>query len=151
MWAEFNNVKRTVPLQDYIGVDEDEFTENSDESSSDDDQESKIEENETKAEQEEDLADPPPRLVRRRPSINLEGNRNQDLALGRTRAETRAMQQTPLERTRSETRAMQQVTFSPRAEQMDRGQLTMEEWLEERALVTAVTSDPQEPRTFREA
>ncbi|KAL7577258.1 hypothetical protein ACA910_003579 [Epithemia clementina (nom. ined.)] len=27
----------------------------------------------------------------------------------------------------------------------------MEEWLEERAMVTAVTSDPQEPKTFREA
>ncbi|KAL7568636.1 hypothetical protein ACA910_022734 [Epithemia clementina (nom. ined.)] len=151
MWAEFNNVKRTVPLQDYVGVDEDEYTENGDESSSDDDEESKTEENEIEEEQKEDQADPPPRLVRRRPSIDLEGNRNQDLALGRTRAETRAMQQTTLGRTRSETRAMQQVTSSPRAEQMDRGQLTKEEWLEERAMVTAVTSDPQEPKTFREA
>ncbi|KAL7572820.1 hypothetical protein ACA910_014674 [Epithemia clementina (nom. ined.)] len=61
------------------------------------------------------------------------------------------MQQEALGRTRLETRAMQQVTFSPEAEKMEQGQLTMEEWLGERAFVTAVTSDPQEPKTFREA
>ena len=52
-----------------------------------------------------------------------------------------------LRRTRSQTQAMS----SPRNESMERADLTMEDWIQETSLISAVTSGPTEPKTFQEA
>ena len=52
-----------------------------------------------------------------------------------------------LGRTRSET----QEKFSPRNESMERAHSTMEDWIQETCLISAVTSGPTEPKTFKEA
>ena len=51
-----------------------------------------------------------------------------------------------LGRTRSQTKTM----MSPRNESMERAELTMEEWIHETCLISAVTSGPTEPKTFKE-
>ena len=53
----------------------------------------------------------------------------------------------PLGRTRSQT----QELSSPRNESMERADLTMEDWIQETCLISAVTSGPTEPKTFHEA
>ena len=50
-------------------------------------------------------------------------------------------------KTRSQTKEMS----SPRNESMERADLTMEDWIQENCLISAVTSGPTEPRTFKEA
>ena len=50
-------------------------------------------------------------------------------------------------RTRSRTKEM----MSPRNESMERAELTMEDWIHETFLISAVTSGPTEPKTFQEA
>ena len=40
---------------------------------------------------------------------------------------------------------------SPRNESMDRADHTMEDWIQETCLISAVTSGPPEPMTFQEA
>ena len=52
-----------------------------------------------------------------------------------------------LGRTRSQTQEMS----SPRNESMERADLTMEDWIQETCLISAVTSGPTEPKTFQEA
>ena len=52
-----------------------------------------------------------------------------------------------LGRTRSQTKEM----MSPRYESMERAELTMKDWLHETCLISAVTSGPTEPKSFREA
>ena len=52
-----------------------------------------------------------------------------------------------LGRTRSQTKEM----FSPRNESMERAELTMEEWIQETCLISAVISGPTESNTFQEA
>ena len=52
-----------------------------------------------------------------------------------------------LGRTRSQTQEM----MSPRNESMERAELTMEDWMHETCLISAVTSGPTEPKTFQEA
>ena len=52
-----------------------------------------------------------------------------------------------LERTRSQTKEM----MCPRNESMERSELTMEDWIHETCLISAVTSGPTEPQTFQEA
>ena len=52
-----------------------------------------------------------------------------------------------LGRTRSQTIEM----MSPRNESMERAELTMEDWIHETCLISAVTSGPTEPETFQEA
>ena len=52
-----------------------------------------------------------------------------------------------LGRTRSQTQEM----FSPRTESMKRADLTIEDWIQETCLISAVTSGPTEPKTFKEA
>ena len=52
-----------------------------------------------------------------------------------------------LGKTRSETRALS----SPRNESMERADLTMEDWIQETCLISAVTSGPTKPKTFQEA
>ena len=52
-----------------------------------------------------------------------------------------------LEKTRSKTKEM---SF-PRNESMERGDLTMEDWIQETCLISAVKSGPTEPKTFQEA
>ena len=52
-----------------------------------------------------------------------------------------------LGRTRSQTREM----MSPRNESMERAELTIEDWIHETCLTSAVTSGPTEPKTFQEA
>ena len=52
-----------------------------------------------------------------------------------------------LGKTRSETRALS----SPRNESMERADLTMEDWIQETFLISAVTSGPTEPKTFQDA
>ena len=52
-----------------------------------------------------------------------------------------------LARTRSQTQEM----MSPRNESMERAELTMEDWIHETCLISAVTSGPTEPKTFQEA
>ena len=49
-------------------------------------------------------------------------------------------------RTRSQTKEM----MPPRNESMERAELTMEGWIHETCLISAVTSDPTEPKTFQE-
>ena len=41
--------------------------------------------------------------------------------------------------------------MSPRNESMERAELTMEDWIHEACLISAVTSGPTEPKTFQEA
>ena len=52
-----------------------------------------------------------------------------------------------LGRTRSQTKEM----MSPRNESMERAELTMDDWIHETCLISAVTSGPTEPKTFQEA
>ena len=52
-----------------------------------------------------------------------------------------------LGRTRSQTKEM----MSPRNESMERAELTMEDWIHETCLISAVTSGPTVPKTFQEA
>ena len=52
-----------------------------------------------------------------------------------------------LGKTRSQTKEMS----SPRNESMERADLTMEDWIQETCLISAVTSGPTEPKTFQEA
>ena len=52
-----------------------------------------------------------------------------------------------LGRTRSQTQEMK----SPRNESMERAELTMEDWIHETCLISAVTSGPTEPQTFQES
>ena len=51
-----------------------------------------------------------------------------------------------LGRTRSQTKEM----MSPRNESMERAQLTMEDWMQETCLISAVASGATEPKTFHE-
>ena len=51
-----------------------------------------------------------------------------------------------LGRTRSKTQEMS----SPRNESMERADLTIEYWIQETCLISAVTSGPTEPKTFQE-
>ena len=41
--------------------------------------------------------------------------------------------------------------MSPRNESMERAELTMEEWIHETCMISAVTSGPTEPKTFQKA
>ena len=52
-----------------------------------------------------------------------------------------------LGRTRSETKSIS----SPTNESMERADLTLEDWIQETCLISAVTSGPTEPKTFQEA
>ena len=52
-----------------------------------------------------------------------------------------------LGRTRSQTKEM----MSPRNESMERAELTIEEWIHETYLISALISGPTEPKTFQEA
>ena len=52
-----------------------------------------------------------------------------------------------LGRTRSETKELS----SPTNESMERADLTLEDWIQEACLISAVTSGPTEPKTFQEA
>ena len=56
-------------------------------------------------------------------------------------------QEETLGKTRSETKEMS----SPRNESMERADLTMENWIQETCLISAVTSGPTEPKTLQEA
>ena len=51
-----------------------------------------------------------------------------------------------LGKTRSETKEMS----SPTNESMERADLSMEDWIQEICLISAVTSEPTDPRTFQE-
>ena len=52
-----------------------------------------------------------------------------------------------LGRIRSQTKEM----MSPRKESMERAELTMEDWIHDTCLISAVTLGPTEPKTFQEA
>ena len=52
-----------------------------------------------------------------------------------------------LGKTKSETKELS----SPTNESMERADLTMEDWIQETSLISAVTSGPTEPKTFQEA
>ena len=52
-----------------------------------------------------------------------------------------------LGKTRSQTKEMS----SPRNESMERADFTMEDWIQETCLISAVISGPTEPKTFQEA
>ena len=52
-----------------------------------------------------------------------------------------------LGKTRSQTKEMS----SPRNETLERKDLTMEDWIQQTCLVSAVTSGPTEPKSFQEA
>ena len=62
--------------------------------------------------------------------INMMGARKE--TLGKTRKQTKEMS-------------------SPRNESMERADLTMEDWIQETCLISAVTSGPTEPKMFQEA
>ena len=55
------------------------------------------------------------------------------------------------EETVRRTRSQTQETSSPRNESMERADLTMEDWIQETWLISAVTSVSTEPKTFQEA
>ena len=55
------------------------------------------------------------------------------------------------EETWGRTRSQTQEMFSTRNESMERADLTMEDWIQEVCLISAVTSGPTEPKTFQEA
>ena len=55
------------------------------------------------------------------------------------------------EETLGRTSSQTQEMFSPRKESMERADLTMEDWIQETCLISAVTSGPTEPKTFQEA
>ena len=55
------------------------------------------------------------------------------------------------EETLGRTRSQTQEMSSPRNESMERADLTMENWIQETCLISAVTSGPTEPKTFQEA
>ena len=57
------------------------------------------------------------------------------------------VRQEALGKTRSQTKQMS----SPRNESMEWADLTMEDWIQETCLISAVTSGPTEPKTFQEA
>ena len=50
--------------------------------------------------------------------------------------------------TRGKTRSQTKEMSSPRNESMERADLTMEDWIQETCLISAVTSGPTEPKTF---
>ena len=52
---------------------------------------------------------------------------------------------------RKETRSQTKEMSSPRNESMERADLTMEDWIQETCLISAVTSGPTEPKTFQQA
>ena len=68
----------------------------------------------------------------RRQGLDIDMIRAREEDLGRTRCQTREM-------------------FSPRNESMESTEFTMEEWIQETCLISAVTSRPTEPKTFQEA
>ena len=49
------------------------------------------------------------------------------------------------------TRSGTKESSSPKNESMERADLTMEYWIQETCLISAVTSGPTEPKTFQEA
>ena len=53
--------------------------------------------------------------------------------------------------TLGETRSQTKEMSSPRNESMERADLTMEDWIQETCMISAVTSGPSEPKTFQEA
>ena len=55
------------------------------------------------------------------------------------------------EETLGRTRSQTQEMSSPRHESMERADLTMEDWIQETCLISAVTSGPPDPKTFQEA
>ena len=55
------------------------------------------------------------------------------------------------EETLGRTRSQTQEMSSPRNESMERADLTIEDWIQESCLISAVTSRPTEPKTFQEA
>ena len=55
------------------------------------------------------------------------------------------------EETLGRTRSQTQEMSSPRNESMETADLTMEDWIQETCLISAVTSGPTEPKTFQEA
>ena len=55
------------------------------------------------------------------------------------------------EETLGRTRSQTQEMSSPRNESMERADLTMEDWIQETGLISAVTSGPTELKTFQEA
>ena len=55
------------------------------------------------------------------------------------------------EETLGKTRSVTKELSSPTNESMERADLTMENWTQDTCLISAVTSGPTEPKTFREA
>ena len=53
--------------------------------------------------------------------------------------------------TLGKTRSQMKEMSSPRNESMESADLTMEDWIQETCLISAVTSGPTEPKTFQEA
>ena len=92
-------------------------------------------------------------------NLNLEGNELEENRIegdGNNTPEQRRLgldigmigaREETLGRTRSQTQEM----LSPRNESMERADLTMEDWIQETCLTSAVTSGPTEPKTFQEA
>ena len=54
------------------------------------------------------------------------------------------------EETLGRTRSQTQEMSSPRNKSMERADLTMEDWIQETCLISAVTYGPTEPKTFQE-
>ena len=92
-------------------------------------------------------------------NLNLEGNELEENRIegdGNNRPGQRRLgldigmigaREETLGRTRSQTQEM----LSPRNESMERADITMEDWIQEACLISAVTSGPTEPKTFQEA
>ena len=79
--------------------------------------------------------------------ISIDGNNTEEQKKLGIDIQMIGAREAELGRTRSQTKEM----MSPTNESMERAELTMEDWIQETCLISAVTSGPTEPKTFQEA
>ena len=92
-------------------------------------------------------------------NLSLEGNEPEENKIEGDRNNTPEQRKLGLdigmigarEETLGRTRSQTQEMISPRNESMERADSTMEHWIQETCLISAVTSGPTEPKTFQEA
>ena len=113
-------------VDEFYTPDEDDQTQ--DESETDEPKENEIEE----IEETKDSEDGNNTEEHKKLGIDIQMIRAREKELGRTRSQTKEL-------------------MSPRNESMERAELTMEDWIHETCLISAVTSGPTEPKIFQEA
>ena len=96
-----------------------------------DEEKRSIEEDSEHEEEEETKGDGHNTPTQRKLDLDIQHDWGQKRNIGKTRSQTKEM-------------------FSPRNESMEGADLTMEDWIQETCLISAVTSGPTELRTFQE-